>query len=166
MSDDIPENVNGDHGVRASRTKQMQLRELVDRLQQIHERAAKLYTEALAYTPAEEARMMLTHLAEHERTAVRKLGEYKAHAPAEVLETWIQYTPDVSVDEVEKEMRSIPHGTPHEITRMAATLSDTIIRIHDAIAEATAAEKVREAIADLRATEQRDKIRATRSAEQ
>lgn len=151
---------------RSGRTKQMPIAELVARVEEFHTGASTLYANEYGRTNDEETRMLLAHLALHEQLIANRLAEYRSQAPAEVLETWIKYVPQIPIESLLGKLNALPNNTLEETTALAAMLSDTIIQIYDAIAEATAAETARDAIADLREVELRERIRATRSAEQ
>lgn len=158
-------NADNDHSVRSRGTTQMQVRELIEKIMAFHADTAIVYARSRETTQAEEARMLLTHLMAHESILHNKLAEYASTAKPEVLDTWIKYTPEVSVETFLEKLRSIPHETTEQIAELAATISDTVIEMYDSVVEGSAAENVHEALQDLRDMELTEKIAALRSAE-
>jgi hypothetical protein len=149
----------------ASRTAQMPLRDLIARLSQFHHRLAGLYARRRITARSEDARMYLDMLAGHERAVGLKLQAYCDSAPREAIDTWIKYTPDVSVDHVLDSCTLAPDPTRGEVAALDSELSRVSMDAYGAIVEGTAAETVREVIRNLYAFEHRSNIYKQRSVE-
>lgn len=149
----------------ARRTKQMRVRDLVERVEAFHREAAGMYANARISVEDEEVAALLDHYVEHEQRVAERLKEYRSTAAPEVLETWCKYAPELSLDRLEESVEFDPNQGREEVAEMAGKLSDFLFRVFDTVTEASAAEKVNEAIHDLRDLELREKKYAQRSAE-
>lgn len=140
--------------------------ELLEELEQLHERLAEVYRQAGNNALDERAALLLQYLEGHERWVRETLEDFEANASQQILQAWSRYARNVPVDQLIERTQIDPSATADEITRVTSEMSDFLIGALESIAESAAAPQVEDALRHLRDVEERAKIEALRGADQ
>lgn len=131
-----------------------QVRDVLDHIRSYHHRLSGFYGDLSGTVTDERVRILLRDMAKREQDIDDVLADYEAEASPLILNTWIQFAADASLEEVFDE--TFDEGiSPEEIVRFATDHDRKLIDFYRDMVGSTAAEDVQQLFTNLVANEER-----------
>lgn len=164
--DDPTREPDGEQAREFRQIQRVTLAELLEELQQLHERLSAFYHDTAKKAADQRAAMLLHYLERHEQYVRDSIGDYEAEADDTTLQSWFRYARTIPIPQLVERARLDADSTADDVTRVAAEISDYVIGALESIAAETPVPEVEEALNNLRDVEERAKIEALRGADE
>jgi len=126
-----------------------QVKDILEHIRSFHHRLSELYEDLSEHGSDERLELLLKYLARHEENFNECLGRYEKDAAKGVLETWLQFAADDTLDEALKHVGLHEDMDVEEVIRCAMSLDRKVVELYRDLADATAAPRVRELFENL-----------------
>jgi rubrerythrin len=135
------------------------IRRIMNRSKEIHEGIRGFYERLSDQTEKKRVRMLLEYLKEHQKELENTLEDLKGQASQDVLDAWLQYRPEPSVEQMLPDMEFKPEMSVDELVQAALSIDDALITYYRRIAENTEFQEVKEVFASLAEKIENDKTK-------
>jgi hypothetical protein len=127
----------------------VQVREIVDRIREYHRQLAEYYQDAAQSNDDQKIRFLLKYMGKHEQAIDWALADYEELAAHGVLETWIPFPPEPSLEQMFAKAEITVDMTTDQIVARALELDQKLIEFYKLLASSTRASNVQELFEDL-----------------
>ena len=139
------------------------VRDILERIKAFHRRLSDYYQQSKSAAANERVALLLDYMGRHERLIDRCVAKYEKQGSHTVLDTWIQYIPDLSLREAFEEARLEPDMPVEEVFAQAMKLDSVLLAFYEQLASYSAAPKLQELFEDLLAMEKTKETEYARS---
>jgi len=133
------------------------IRRIMNRSKKIHEGIRGFYERLSDQTEKQRVQMLLEYLKGHQKELEDTLEDLKSQASQDVLDAWLQYRPEPSVEQMLPDMEFKPEMSVDELLQAALSIDDALITYYRRIAENTEFQEVKEVFASLAEKIENDK---------
>lgn len=140
------------------------VRDIVEQSRQLHQALAAQYTELEQLTTSERAQLMLDYLARHETRLAEAMGNYEQDAASGLLETWLQYVPELDAAAVVARLRGVDLNDVEAVVAAALAVDDHLLAVYREIEEQADIESLREVARSLQQIERNEEHQLARAA--
>lgn len=126
-----------------------QVKDILEHIRAFHHRIGEYYADLSQNKSNERVELLLKYLARHEENFNESLGKYEKDAAQGVLETWLQFAADDTLDEALQPIDIPESMAADEIIRYAMTADKKMVELYRELAASTAAPRVRELFESL-----------------
>ena len=113
--------------------KLQRMRDFIDSIIMFHRNLSEFYNELSASVEKERIRILLNHMARHEKNMMKSLKNYEKEASAAILDISVQFDPDAPEKLPCENLRIHKDMTPDAVITMALEFDDCIIRIFEKV---------------------------------
>jgi hypothetical protein len=131
----------------------VQIRDIFDQIRRYHHQLAQYYRRAGQSSNDEKHKFLLDYMGRHEDRIEEALSDYGVSAGKSVLDTWIQFVPQTSLQAVFDQATISPQMTPDDVVAQALALDRKLIDYYKLLTDSTSAYEVRELFMNLIANE-------------
>ena len=139
------------------------VRDILSRVREFHHRLAKLYQGLSKDQQDEKGRLLLQYMGRHEAEFERCLARYEREAVEGILDSWVRFADDDSLNLVLCEVPLRADMTPEELIECALKFDDALLALYRHLADSTTAPRVQELFATLAEMEENKEHRYARS---
>lgn len=141
------------------------VKDIVDYARKLHEALSHQYEELEQLTTSERAQLMLSYLNRHEQRLADALQDYEEGAGHGLLETWLQYAPnlDGAGPQMDK-IRDVDLNDVEAVVAAALAVDEHLLRIFKEIEEQADIEALREVARSLQQIERNEEHLLARDA--
>ena len=133
-----------------------QVRDVLDHAQAFHKRLSEFYQDLADHEDATRIKMLLDHIARHERQLEKCLKDYEESASKQILDTWFQYSEDELSLTIPDDIAIKPHMSVQDVIRIGLELDDRIIKVYNDAAASADVPEVREVFDNLLSLEKQE----------
>lgn len=126
-----------------------QVKDILEHIRTFHHQVSEYYKELSSQEPDERVELLLQYLARHEENFNETLGKYEEEAAQGVLDTWLQFAADDTIDAALQPIELDKNMDPDEIIRYAMILDRRLIQLYREIADSTGVSSVRDLFSNL-----------------
>jgi hypothetical protein len=128
-----------------------QVRDVIDHVRSYHRHLAKQLESLGKLENAAHPRMqlLLNYMGRYEKHFEKALGKYEAGAEKSVLDTWLKYVPDDSLDRALKHLDLHDGMDAGDILRVVLSFDKSLIELFQELAEETPLPDVNDLFTDL-----------------
>jgi hypothetical protein len=126
-----------------------QVSQILDFAQDFHQHCEDLYRQLRHESVSYAVSLLIEQMERHERAMKECLTRYKNLAPASLMETWVQYAPEESAEEIIKNLRPSGSVSLDAVFAYGKQLDTALTRTYAHLAENAESEEVRELFAGL-----------------
>jgi rubrerythrin len=125
------------------------VKDILEHIRSFHHRIGDRYANLSEHESDERLVLLLKYLARHEENFNECLGRYEEDAAKGILETWLQFAGDDTLDEALQRVDLTEDMDVDDIIRCAMSLDKKLVELYRGLADATAAPRVRELFENL-----------------
>lgn len=140
------------------------IKDVIDFSRHLHEALSRQYAELEQLATSERAQLMLDYLNRHEQHLAAALKDYEAGAAKGIMDTWLQYTPELDAHPVLERIRDMDINNVEEVVAAALTTDEYLREIYQEVAERADLDELREVACSLRQIESNEQYRLARDA--
>ena len=140
------------------------VKDIVDHARQLHEALSLQYGELEQLTTSERAQLMLGYLNRHERRLAQALGDYEEDAARGIMDTWLQYAPNLDLDPLVKAVRDVDLNDIEALVEVALKVDHCLLKIYEEMEEQAPVESLREVARALQQIESNEERMLARDA--
>lgn len=123
--------------------------DVLDVVKDFHEALARQFGELAQLTTSERAQLMLDYLNRHQHHLAEVMEQYEGDAAASLLNTWLQYTPDVYPDTLVANVRNVDLKDVNSVVVVALEADDYLVSLYREVADHTDSDAVKELFNNL-----------------
>ena len=139
------------------------VRQLLERIQDFHRQLGAFYEATAEQAARAKAKALLEYMGQHERALQACLADYERDASAKILDTWIQFLPDLEQCQDFDEVEISKDLSVEDVVRMSLRFDDCLIRFYREMAEIAVSQDVKEAFESLARLEEQEERNLTRA---
>ncbi len=140
------------------------IKDIIDFSRHLHEALSRQYAELEQLATSERAQLMLDYLNRHEQHLAAALKDYEAGAARGIMDTWLQYTPELDAHPVLERIRDMDINNVEEVVATALATDEYLREIYQEVAERADLDELREVACSLRQIESNEQYRLARDA--
>lgn len=140
------------------------IKDIIDFSRHLHEALSRQYAELEQLATSERAQLMLDYLNRHEQHLAAALKDYEAGAARGIMDTWLQYTPELDAHPVLERIRDMDINNVEEVVAAALATDEYLREIYQEVAERADLDELREVACSLRQIESNEQYRLARDA--
>jgi rubrerythrin len=126
-----------------------QIRDILDYVRKFHCCLHDFYEACGEETEDERVKALLDYMGRHEGNFNKALARYEETAAQGVLDTWLQFAPDETLNQAFKKVELTPGMSPDEVIQVALDLDKTLLTLYEELAQSTSAPHVKELFMNL-----------------
>lgn len=126
-----------------------QVSQILDFASDFHKHCEDLYRQLRGESDSYMLGLLIEQMEHHEQAMQQCLDRYQHQAPAAIIDTWVQFAPEESADELIRSMRSGGTITPEALFAFGKKLDAALTDTYQHLAEDAESEEVRELFAGL-----------------
>jgi CheY-like chemotaxis protein len=107
---------------------------------------------------------MLDYLNRHEQHLAEALKDYESGAAKGIMDTWLQYTPELDAHELLERVRDMDINNVEVVVATALATDEYLREIYEEVAQRTDLDDLREVARSLRQIESNEQYRLARDA--
>ncbi len=96
-----------------------QIRDILEHVREFHRSLHDFYEECSEETEDERVKALLDYIGRHEGNFNEALARYEETAARGVLDTWLQFAPDETLNQALKKVEFTPGVSPDEVIQVA-----------------------------------------------
>ena len=120
------------------------LRDVLERLRDVHVRLSAAYVAARDRAREERARLLLDEMWRQERRMAERFQGYLADDQLDAAGAWIQYTPELELEQAIETLDLTPARSAEEIFDQAMRVEGRVRRLHERLRTTSGAPRIRE----------------------
>lgn len=140
------------------------VKDIVDYARKLHEALSHQYGELEQLTTSERAQLMLSYLNRHEQRLADALQDYEQGAGHGLLETWLQYAPNLDAGPQMEKIRDVDLNDVEAVVAAALAVDEHLLRVFREIEEQADIEALREVARSLQQIERNEEHLLARDA--
>lgn len=140
------------------------VKDIVDHARRLHEALSRQYAELEQLTTSERAQLMLGYLNRHEQRLAEALRDYEADAAHGILETWLQYAPNLDAGPLLEKIRDVDLNDVEAVVAAALAVDEYLLQVYREIEEQADIEALREVARSLQQIERNEEHLLARDA--
>jgi hypothetical protein len=133
-------------------------------VQDFHEQLAEFYGRLSESSDKERVRMLLEYMSRHEKNFKHAMVEYDEEAANRLLNTWIQYAPDLGVLSVPEAEKLENHMTVDDVVDIAMELDDRLVQFYSEATRLVDSTELKDLFGKLKQQEEADKAEIKKNA--
>ena len=112
-----------------------QVRDVLNAVNNFHKQLSDFYAKLMENSDKERVRMLLDYMSRHEENFKKATAEYNQQATEKLLDTWIQYSPDLGElslpepEEIDKDM------TVDDVVDIAMKMDENLVEFYSKAAQ-------------------------------
>ncbi|MEX0716455.1 MAG: hypothetical protein WD066_07710 [Planctomycetaceae bacterium] len=126
-----------------------QVRDILKDIRNVHRQLADFYESWDGRARDQRAAAVLTHVGRHEEFFKESLARYEPRAAEGILDTWIQYPPDETLNDALEEVGLSPEMSVDDVVEVVLRMDRALIEAYRQLADSTAAPRVKELFESL-----------------
>ena len=138
--------------------------DVLSNAQQFHNYAENFYLELQADLADERAKMLLGFMAEHEKKMEDKLMLFSHKSPRHILDTWMQFTVEISPESFFDDFKNKPNYSVDGISALGLKADSYLEGVFQEAGEIAPSADVKEMFKDLASMEDIEKHQLTKAA--
>lgn len=142
----------------------IRVREILDQVKAFHRHLAQVYRNLGEEAAQARVKMLLEYMAAHERRLETSLAEYEKGAAEEILDTWFEFTPDLSRCERLETVSLHPEMTVDDVTQAVLSFDRCLGEYYKQLAELSPLPAIGELFDNLMTQEESEGRDAARAA--
>lgn len=142
----------------------VRVRDLLDQVKDFHRHLSGYYTNLSTVAKKERVKMLLDFIALHEEQLAECLAAYEEDAATHVLDTWFEFTPDLTRCERLEDVSLNPDMSVDEAVRTVLLFDQCLAEYYKQLAELSPLPEIRELFENLMEAEQGESRRTARAA--
>jgi len=127
-----------------------QVSEILDFSRGFHQRCAEIYNRLSSESESYPIRLLLDQMQSHEQALTRCLERYSHQAPEEIMDTWIQYAPEESAEEIISSLDSSEEISLETVLDLGRKFDAALLKTYSHLAENAESEEIRALFSSLR----------------
>lgn len=140
------------------------VRDIVEQSRQLHQALAAQYAELEQLTTSERAQLLLDYLARHEARLAEAMGNYERDAAPGVLESWLQYVPELDAAAVVARLRGVDLNDVEAVVAAALAVDDHLLAVFREMEHHAATDALRDIARSLQQIERNEEHQLARAA--
>jgi len=140
------------------------VRDVVDFAKELHQALARQYTELEQLATSERAQLLLDYLSRHERQLAEALGNYEVDIAQGMMNTWLQYTPDLEPQALAETVRAVDLNQVDGIVKAALAVDDQLVELYREMVEHAEPESLKTVFSGLLALEESERRQIAKNA--
>lgn len=140
------------------------IKDVIDFSRHLHEALSRQYAELEQLATSERAQLMLDYLNRHEQHLAAALKDYEVDAAKGIMDTWLQYTPELDAHPVLERIRDMDINNVEEVVATALATDEYLREIYEEVAQRADLDELREVARSLRQIESNEQHRLARDA--
>lgn len=140
------------------------VRDIVEQSRQLHQALAAQYAELEQLTTSERAQLLLDYLARHEARLAEAMGNYERDAASGLLETWLQYVPELDAAAVIARLRGVDLNDVEAVVVAALAVDDHLLAVFREMEHHAATDALRDIARSLQQIECNEEHQLARAA--
>jgi len=126
-----------------------QVKDIVDHIRACHARMSKKYADFSNHESNERFALLLKYMARHEQNFEACLASYEHDAAKGVLDTWIPFVPEETLDKALEQLELRDDMSPEEVISNALAFDRKLIDLYRQMADETSVPRIQELFTDL-----------------
>jgi rubrerythrin len=143
-----------------------QVKDILDFGKRMHASIRECYAHLEQKTEQERIRMLLNHLARHEKNLEENLARFSADARPKILEAWLNHVPQTQMDSLLECCMVLKGASVDDIVRMGMEFDDALIDLYREVARETRLPDVKQLFLNLVDQENNQKLNLVQSVNQ
>lgn len=144
-----------------------QAKDVLDNVQELHEKAGQLYLKLSRKTKSERMKLLLDYMSQNEEKLKENIASYGRNASPRILGAWFQYTQGENATQFVEELGksaniSTADMTVEEITELSHRIEDYLEGLFTEVSDMARNRDVKEVFRNLSEMEKENKISVTR----
>ena len=139
------------------------VRQLLEHISGFHRQLGAFYKDTAAKADQEKAKALLEYMGRHEKHLRECLGAYEKGASETILDTWLQFMPDIAKCECFERMELGEDMSIDNVVRTSLWFDDCLIEFFKEMANLSAPEGVKELFANLAQMQEQEERKVTRA---
>jgi hypothetical protein len=140
------------------------IKDIIDFSRHLHAALSRQYAELEQLATSERAQLMLDYLNRHERHLAEALKDYEAGAAKGIMDTWLQYTPELDAHELLERVRDMDINNVEVVVATALATDEYLREIYEEVAQRADLDDLREVARSLQQIESNEQHRLARDA--
>lgn len=140
------------------------IRQLLDQARAFHRDLGAFYDRLGQTAEKNRVKLLLEYMSRHEEYLEQCLVEYGNGSNAQVLDTWMKFTPEMAKPACLDDTRVTPLMTISDVVALALQLDECLVRFYQQIGENAHTEGVREMFNRLMRLEKSEELLTVRNA--
>lgn len=141
-----------------------QAKEILDYARDFHCHVSDFYQQLADKAQSARVKLLLDYLVRHEKHLAKTLEDYEKSSSSQALNTWYQYSQDKCIFTPLDTIQYTPDMTVDEVLKIGQTIDNCLIASYKGIAETTRNTEVREIFENLLQMEEQEKHKKARIA--
>ena len=134
-----------------------QAKDVLDNVQDLHDKAGKLYLKLSRQTKSERMKMLLDHMGQHEEKLKENIAAYERDASPKVLEAWFQYTQEETTAQLVEELEVEDEISVAEVTAISLKIDNYLQSLFEEVSDMSRSREVKEVFQNLSEMEKEEK---------
>ncbi len=126
-----------------------QISEILDFARDFHQHCETLYRQLRDESDSNTLALVIGQMERHEQAMQHCLDRYRQQAPSAIIDTWVQFAPEESADEIIRDMRTGGGLNPDQLFAFGNKLDAALRNTYRHLAEDAESEDVRELFTGL-----------------
>lgn len=140
------------------------IKDIIDFSRHLHQALAQQYAELEQLATSERAQLMLDYLNRHEQHLAEALKDYEAGAAGGIMETWLQYAPELDAHELLEQVRDMDINNVEVVVATALATDEYLRRIYEEVAQRADLDALRQVARSFQQIESNEQHRLARDA--
>jgi rubrerythrin len=143
-----------------------QVKDVLDFGKKMHASIQECYAHLEGKSDQERIRMLLNHLARHEKNLEENLARFSADARPKILGAWLNHVPQSKMDELVGHCLVLQGASVDDVIRMAMEFDDALIDLYREVAREATNTDVKQVFLNLVDQENQQKLNLVQSVNQ
>lgn len=131
-----------------------QVRDVLKHVRDFYHQLHEFYEGLADHTHDERLALLVKYMGRHEENIHRALDQYEKQAAEAILNTWLQYVPDESLEAALKDLEVHPEMTVEDVIECSMQLDRALIDLYSGLGSEVNAPRVQEMFTSLLEMEQ------------
>jgi hypothetical protein len=140
------------------------VREVVDFARELHQALAGQYAELEQLATSERAQILLDYLSRHERQLAEALGNYEVDIAQGMMNTWLQYTPELQSQVLAETVRAVDLNQVDSIVKAALAVDDYLVDLYREMVDRAELESLKAVFSGLLKLEESERRQIAKNA--
>lgn len=140
------------------------IKDIIDFSRHLHAALSRQYAELEQLATSERAQLMLDYLNRHEQHLAEALKDYEVGAAKGIMDTWLQYTPELDAHQVLERVRDMDINNVEVVVATALATDEYLREIYEEVAQRADLDDLRELARSLQQIESNEQHRLARDA--